>query len=264
MPGQLMNVGTCPPGETIKVLLVEDNRGDARLVEEILSEVDGNPFRLEWADTLLKSLQCLSRSEFDVALVDLSLPDSDGLVTFKTIQEHAPGLPIVLLTGFENDGLAVEAVEKGAEDYLVKGKQTSATLARALRYAVARRSKQPERSGAQRLATSIGIMGAKGGVGTTTLACHIALEMGAQSGASVLLADFETDSAGCAFLLNAQHTQSIAEAMSNLHRLDTDLWRGLVWKHSGELWQQSDNVPLTASRCGDAGWTDTTDDSGRS
>src|SRR5690349_24929808 len=102
------------PAGTIKILLIEDNAGDARLVQELLSEVEGQPFQLRWAPTLLQGLQYLSQSDFDVALVDLGLPDSQGMDSFQTIHQHAPELPVVVLTGLESDTLALAAVKNGA------------------------------------------------------------------------------------------------------------------------------------------------------
>ena len=86
----------------------------------------------------MAGLDALAHGEFDVALVDLTLPDSQGLATFETIQRHADRLPIVVFTGVTNEMLALTAVARGAQDYLVKGRMTPQALARVLRYSMAR------------------------------------------------------------------------------------------------------------------------------
>ena len=122
----------------IKVLLVEDSRGDARLIQEYLTEVEGLHFEVENADRLATGVARLGREGIDVILLDLSLPDSRGLDTFLQFHAAAPGVPIVVLTGFNDEVLAVNAVQAGAEDYLVKGHVNSNLLARSLRYAIER------------------------------------------------------------------------------------------------------------------------------
>jgi phosphoserine phosphatase RsbU/P len=124
--------------KTIKVLLVEDSRGDARLIQEYLGEVEGLQFEVENADRLAQGLARQARGGIDVVLLDLSLPDSRGLDTFLQFHAAAPGVPIVVLTGFNDEVLAVKAVQEGAEDYLVKGYVNSNLLARSLRYAIER------------------------------------------------------------------------------------------------------------------------------
>ena len=217
----------------LDILLIEDNPGDARLVKEMLSDVEGPGFSVEWAETLLDGLERLSRVQFDAALVDLSLPDSHGLDTFAALRTHAPDLPIVLLTGVDSDSMALKAVEQGAQDYLVKGRLNGDDLARALRYAVVRQGHTSGQAAEPRGARMIGVVGAKGGVGTTTFACHYALELARRKPHSVLLADLETTSAGAGFLLRSASPYSIVDLCANLHRLDLDLWKGMIW--SGDV-----------------------------
>jgi len=121
----------------IKVLLVEDNPGDARLVREMLTEAKGQRFRVECCDCLSTALQCLADGKPDVILLDLRLPDSDGLETIAKIRAAAE-IPVVVLTGYEDEAVAAEAVKVGAQDYLVKGQETSSALARTLLYSIER------------------------------------------------------------------------------------------------------------------------------
>lgn len=123
---------------SIRVLLIEDNPGDARLIQEALAEVRGAQFHLECADHLLTGLERLSEGGIGVILLDLSLPDSHGLNTFVRAHNRAPEVPIVVLTGIDDESLAMQAVHEGAQDYLVKGQVHSNLLARSLRYAIER------------------------------------------------------------------------------------------------------------------------------
>jgi two-component system cell cycle response regulator len=122
----------------IRVLLVEDNPGDARLIREALSEASGTGFDLTWVDSLAKAAECLAGEEMNAILLDLSLPDSAGLETVSKLLSSAPETPIVVLTGYNDESLAVAAVHAGAQDYLVKGGVESNLLARSLRYAIER------------------------------------------------------------------------------------------------------------------------------
>ncbi len=122
----------------IKILLVEDNPGDARLIEELIRETGKTEAAITDVGSLATALSVLKDSTFDVVLLDLSLPDSQGLATFTCVQEHASGTPIILLTGLDDETLAVKAMQQGAQDYLVKGKVEAELLVRAIRYAIER------------------------------------------------------------------------------------------------------------------------------
>jgi len=121
-------------------MLVEDNPGDARLIREMLA--DSKPaaqFRLVHVERLDAALEKLNEKWFDVVLLDLTLPDSQGLETVGRIYEKAPTVPIVVLTGFEDESLGLRAVQVGAQDYLIKGKVNSYFLVRSIRYAIERK-----------------------------------------------------------------------------------------------------------------------------
>ena len=121
-----------------RVLLIEDNPGDARLIWEMLAEVKGSPVDLKYADRLSSGLERLAEGGIDVILLDLSLPDSEGLDTFAQVHARAPQVPIIVLTGLDDESLAVKAVREGAQDYLVKGQVDGRLLVRAIRYAIER------------------------------------------------------------------------------------------------------------------------------
>ena len=124
--------------EPIKVLLVEDNLGDARLLYEGLEEALPEQFQITHVRRLSEALEYLWEETCNVVLLDLGLPDSHGLDTLVVTRAQAPGVPIVVLTGFQDEGLAAEALKRGAQDYLVKGQVDSKLLGRSLRYAIVR------------------------------------------------------------------------------------------------------------------------------
>jgi PAS domain S-box-containing protein len=121
------------------VLLIEDNPADSRLIREYLAEERDAHFDVAVASRLGAGLDHLTHHGADAVLLDLSLPDSQGLDTFSTLRAHHPGVPVVVLTGLADDAVALQAVQRGAQDFLVKGDVNSVLLARAVRYAVERR-----------------------------------------------------------------------------------------------------------------------------
>jgi len=130
-------------GQLFRVLLVEDDAGDAILVERTLLRCQQR-FSLQHCECLEDALITVAEDQFDVALLDLSLPDSLGLSAVDKIRERAPNIPIVVLTGLADDNLAMQSLEQGAQDYIVKGNATAELLERTLRYAVQRQQTQAE------------------------------------------------------------------------------------------------------------------------
>ncbi|GAA6618518.1 response regulator [Scytonema sp. NUACC26] len=122
----------------MKVLLVEDNPGDVRLLEEFLLEVPSVEFVLQQVQQLDEALKSLEEENFDVILLDLLLPDSQGLETFIKIHTQSPTIPVIVLTGFNDETLAIHAMQQGAQDYLVKGQVNGDLLFRSMRYAIER------------------------------------------------------------------------------------------------------------------------------
>jgi two-component system cell cycle sensor histidine kinase/response regulator CckA len=125
--------------EQINVLLIEDNPGDARLVKEMLAEAGAKKFNLERVERVGEGLKRLGQDSFHVILLDLSLPDGNGLDTVDRVCNVAPHIPVLILTGLDDEILAIRAVQEGAQDYLVKGQMNSNLLMRALRYAIERK-----------------------------------------------------------------------------------------------------------------------------
>jgi DNA-binding NarL/FixJ family response regulator len=125
--------------QKFNVLLVEDNPGDIRRICSMLAEVHSVHFTWEQVEQLSVATEILRKEPFDLVLLDLSLPDSQGLDTFSRLYPHAICLPIVILTDFNDEPLALQAVQAGAQDYFVKGQVDAECLVRALRYAIERK-----------------------------------------------------------------------------------------------------------------------------
>jgi signal transduction histidine kinase len=136
------------PPEDLAVLLVEDNPGDVRLIERHVERMDtellASGVQLRSVERLSAAVEALDAGEFDLVLLDLGLPDSQGLATLETVDQHAERLPVIVLTVLDDKSTAVEAIKSGAQDYLYKGKVDEETLARTMRYAVERNRRERE------------------------------------------------------------------------------------------------------------------------
>lgn len=146
-----MEADSATEHQEISVLLIEDNPGDARLIQEYLSESLSTRFIVEHSDSLSQGFDSLHRKMMDIILLDLSLPDSHGFDTLKAVRSRSPDIPIVILTGLGDERVAVEAVKQGAQDYLVKGEVDSNLLVRSLRYAIERKKGEDKLSLYRRL-----------------------------------------------------------------------------------------------------------------
>ncbi len=126
----------------VRVLLVEDDPGDARLTQIALLEGSRTPFDLRHETSLARALDWLAGNGCDVMLLDLGLPDAQGLETVHRTRGAAPELPIVVLTGHDDPDFALTTLEGGAQDYIVKGDITGPGLRRAIRYAISRSAQE--------------------------------------------------------------------------------------------------------------------------
>ena len=125
--------------ERTRILLVEDNPGDARLLQVYLREAGAGRFDLTHADSLAGGIEHLRSHRVDLVLLDLSLPDAHGMETVRRAHAAASDKPIVVLTGLDDEAVALDAVRAGAQDYLIKGRIDSGLLVRAIRYAIERK-----------------------------------------------------------------------------------------------------------------------------
>jgi diguanylate cyclase (GGDEF)-like protein/PAS domain S-box-containing protein len=127
-----------------KVLLVEDNPGDARLLREMFNEQDSRTTELTIVQSMVEAEKHLAEDTFDIVLLDLGLPDAQGLAAVRRAHAAAPRLPLVVLTGMDDETLAAQTLQEGAQDYLVKSQidtyGTTRGLLRALRYAIERKT----------------------------------------------------------------------------------------------------------------------------
>jgi PAS domain S-box-containing protein len=123
----------------IKVLLIEDSSSEAELLQTIFDSSTVRTFDCDWSESLKAGLARIQRGGVDVVLLDLSLPDSYGLNTYRAVRGQAPELPVVILTGSDDEQLGLQAVREGAQEYLVKGTLEARMLTRVLRYAIERK-----------------------------------------------------------------------------------------------------------------------------
>jgi DNA-binding Lrp family transcriptional regulator len=126
------------------ILLIEDNKADVRFIEELLKKSPDLLFDLESYSRLSEGLNCLETKEFDLILLDLTLPDSDKLSTLESFIDITSKIPIIVLTGFDDKEIALNSLKKGFQDYLVKGEINQAILTRAILYAIERHKIKPK------------------------------------------------------------------------------------------------------------------------
>ena len=124
--------------DQLKILLIEDNPGDYRLIQRMLKDGGGLRFELKLADRLDAGLALLTEEKFDLLLLDLGLPECSGLDTLRIVKVQTPTVPIVVLTGLDDEEMGTKAVREGAQDYLTKGQVTKSLLVRSIRYAIER------------------------------------------------------------------------------------------------------------------------------
>ena len=128
----------------IKILLIEDNPGDARLIEEILKDARNIRVDFHWQESLQAGIDILSKEPFDVILLDLGLPDSHGLSSLRRIRKLKEQLPVIILTGLNDEDVGLNALGQGAQDYIVKGSLGIEAIERVIRYAIERKRSETE------------------------------------------------------------------------------------------------------------------------
>jgi signal transduction histidine kinase len=128
-----------PDGLRFRALVVEDNPADALLLEDVLRRTRDAQFEITHVERLEDALASLAVASYDVVLLDLGLPDSQGSDTVTRLRQSQPGVPVVVLTGLDDEAVGIIAMQLGAQDYLVKGSFTPSVLGRSLRYAIERK-----------------------------------------------------------------------------------------------------------------------------
>jgi Flp pilus assembly CpaE family ATPase len=224
---------------SLTLLLIEDTAEYAELVQHWVSSADtADAFCLNWTDTLAAGLNRLARGGVDVILLDLGLPDSNGVETFMKARAHAAGIPIIILSAADSEALALQMIRDGAADYLVKNTCNGSSLVRAVRYAVVRHRSQAAENGGGGRSTEgkiIGVIGAKGGVGATTVACHLAAELRSQTSRKVLLADLDVHAGLIPMIFGLEPKYSLRDVIQNIRHLDQTCWESMVTRGAGDL-----------------------------
>jgi PAS domain S-box-containing protein len=162
------NVGIDGKTGKIKVLLIEDNPDHVELIRDTLAETERYRFDLECTDRLSAGLEYIAQAKTDVVLLDLFLPDCTGIDTFISVHSQTPDVPVIVLSALDDEKLAVQAVQSGAQDYLIKGQVDSRLLGRSIYYAIERNRVLGELAAeSERLAVTIRSIG-EGFISTDT------------------------------------------------------------------------------------------------
>ena len=174
-----------------RILIIEDDEDYQRLVGAVLTRSE-EAFDVQTSRTLAGGIAAVERFRPEIILVDLNLPDSTGYETFLRVQEQAGGVPIVVLTGLDDDKTALQAVKDGAQDYLVKSLIQPKLIARSMNMALHRlyRRVAQDRGAAAKPGIVMGFIGSKGGVGTSTTAVNIAAVL-VQNGSDAVVIELQ-------------------------------------------------------------------------
>jgi DNA-binding response OmpR family regulator len=185
-----------------RVLLIEDDPSYEQLISSVLAACE-NGFEVKSASSLAEGLALIEQYRPELILADLNLPDSSGYETFLQVREHSRQIPIILLTGLDDDHAAVRAVEDGAQDYLVKNLTQPKLIARCVNMALSRQKRQvpPNDGASQAPGTVLSFIGSKGGVGTSTTAVNVAALL-AQDDYTAVVIEFQQGRPGtlCLYL----------------------------------------------------------------
>ncbi|HMC63292.1 MAG TPA: response regulator [Candidatus Solibacter sp.] len=186
----------------LSVLLIEDEPDAARLIQHVLSRGGGAPVSVEWAGDLRTGLARLAEGDFQAVLLDLNLPDSSGFETFACVRERAADKAVIVLTGHDDEELALQTVRAGADEYLIKSDIRDRFLAQRIRYAVERnRLKSQGSDKTVKNGKIFSFIGAKGGVGTSTLVVNLAAAL-AKAGKTAIAIELVPEFGSFSMLLN--------------------------------------------------------------
>ncbi|HTA47070.1 MAG TPA: response regulator [Bryobacteraceae bacterium] len=194
----------------LSVLLIEDDPDTARMVQWVLSAGGGAPMGVDWASDLNGGIERIERSDYQAILLDLNLPDSCGFDTFARVRQKAPDRAIIVLTGQEDQALAMQMLRGGADEYLVKSEIRDRFLPQRIRFAV-ERSRMRDKTSDNKVKNGkiFTFTGAKGGSGTTTTLLNFGATI-AQLGKTVIAIDLVPDCGGIPVLLNRSPSRDIS------------------------------------------------------
>ena len=196
-------------GQAVEVLLVEDNPADVLLIREALGDTTLAKFNITHIERLSEIRDRLRSGSYDVVLIDLELPDSHGLDTYRQVRTCAGGLPIIVLTGSDDEAMGISALREGAQEYLVKGQLSERSLARALRYAIEKKNIEERLRQAQKM-EAIGQLAAGVAHDFNNILTVI------QGRANLLL--MSSDASGAMMAESVQEIRTAAERAANLTR----------------------------------------------
>lgn len=205
-----------------KVLIVEDNDGDAMLVRKMLEGAEGQHFEVTRAENLSEATKLIGVKTFDAILLDLSLPDSHGIKTIETLYALVPKIPIIVMTGLSDETVGLNAVQKGAQDYLVKGKADASRLINSIRFSIERHRSllEKETTVTKQKAKVITLTSYKGGTGVSSIAVNLAYTLAHVVKKKVLLIDGAGFANHISILLNLTPKCNLADICKQGEQID--------------------------------------------
>ena len=225
--------------QKLNILLVEDSPDYSSLVLRWFSSHDGETeFQLIWTDSLAAALARVDQGGIGLILMDLGLPDSNGMATFLALRGREGKCPIIVLSGDDDQTLALQIIQQGAQDYLVKSSCTQELLIRSVKHAVARQELTTKRSRSEESAKNvktIAVLGSAGGVGVTTIACVLAAELRHHTNQPTLLIELDSNPGLVAFTLGIDPQYTLQDAAGHADRLDLAVWEKMITRRPGNL-----------------------------
>ncbi len=202
--------------DRIQMLLIDSDREQVEILRTAFDAVEAHDFEIVNVERLNDALPLLDSADFDLIVVDLELPDAMGLEAFTLTHGRAPDLPIIIYTRIDDELMALNTAQEGAQDYIVKGQTAGPQLVRRIRYAIERHNvlaQQVKAAKGQDSGRVIGFMGAKGGVGTTTVALNVAAAL-AGFGHVVNMVELRADFGTLALQLNRTPQSNLSDLLS--------------------------------------------------
>jgi CheY-like chemotaxis protein len=193
----------------LSILLIEDEPDAARLIEYVLTTSARESVIVEWASDLHAGLDRLAKKHFQAVLVDLTLPDSIGFDTFACVRQRAAGSAVIILTGVEDEALALQTVRAGADDYLLKSEIKDRLLLQRVRHAVERSLIRNQGANTVKDGKVFSFIGAQGGAGTTTVVINLAAAL-ARAGKTVIAIELAPEYGSFAVMFNRPPTRDIS------------------------------------------------------
>ena len=207
----------------IRVLLVEDDAGDALIATEVIATAG---FAVEHVTRLADGLRRLAEGRLDLVLLDLNLPDSRGVETYLRLHSDAPLVPVVVMTGTDDEALAARAIAEGAQDFIVKGQFGPQSLQRAIRFAHERQQHASALiAGGARV---ISVIGPKGGVGKTTVAINLAAALLKLEKRPVALIDLNLQCGDISTMLNLSGTPGMIDFCDSWPNVNDELLERVI------------------------------------